>query len=112
MSKLEIQRQLVCSTAHITKNDSHILGEMLDEARDPEGTGKTALAGLHDKREYGWWVYVPERHLMEAQLRIAKKARLSDAFLNLLRFARKNRCDWVMLDRDGPRIDELPYFEW
>lgn len=30
----------------------------------------------------------------------------------VLAFAHEKGCTWVMLDRDGPVIDELPYYDW
>ena len=107
MQKLEIHRQLVCSTNHITRED----GQKLD---DEFGVRQSGLLHVYEKPGYGWWIYV-KTHSLEAKkgkMRLLREDfKFSQAFVNLIRFARRHKCEWIMLDTDGKNIEGLPTFD-
>lgn len=92
MRKLEIDRVLVCSTCHLTEEDSQ---NLFDE--------ETGLV-VYTMDEYGWLILVrpiadlPRKH--------------SDNLQKLLEFARKQKCDWIRFDRDAEEIEGLEVFSW
>ena len=93
-SDLEIERILVLSTAHITKETSELL--------EKEAHSDLANYVVHGY-EYGWFVLVYK--LQEVTRKIPD--------LGLcLKLAKDNQCKWVRLDRDGPIIDNLPQYSW
>ena len=102
--RYEIARTLVLSTCHLTKAD----GNLLDQCESPlcpfeKKVGDDAC---------GWWVCVPDPEdgfNSDAQILAAG---YSQAFLGLIHLGRRLKCQWLMLDRDGPQRDELPQFHW
>lgn len=84
------------STAHITRKDEEQLRK--DKANlivIPYG--------------YGYIVMVPAK---ERQNSFYKQKKFSPAFNKLLNLARKNNCEYLMIDRDGEEYEELPTFDW
>jgi hypothetical protein len=64
--------------------------------------------------EHGWWINVPSIEYLEEEDKLLqiKRCGHSDIFINLIRFAAKNRCWWINLDCDGEEVDGLEYNEW
>jgi hypothetical protein len=59
-----------------------------------------------DKGEWGWFMYVCD----DAGITEAEGVPLE--IRSALHVARRLRCEWIMWDRDGPVIDELPEYDW
>jgi hypothetical protein len=91
---LEIQKVLVLSTGHLPQEVMEDLGE------GSALTQKYLIAPY----EYGAFVWVPtdwsSTDFLPKELRDA------------LDFAGIRYCQWVRFDSDGPRVDDLPYWEW
>lgn len=93
--KHEIDRMLVCSTAHITPEDNQAL---FDETTD---------LVVYEMGEYGWLIMARPIDNMASDTLTH-----SDTLENLLAYARKLECDWLRLDCDADTIEGLPRFEW
>ncbi len=92
---LEFRRMLCLSTAHL-----------------PEGL-LNSLPWREDvvawSAPYGIIMWVPDDPDDSAE---ADEPGPEPQVLELQRFARGHHCDYVILDCDGPRIPELPVWEW
>ena len=82
--RLEIRSFLTLSTAHITRETSDLLTE--------KG---------YSYGEYGHFIWAG-----------GPQANVSGDLLDVINYARANWCAYVLLDRDGDTIDELPTYEW
>jgi hypothetical protein len=102
----EIAKSLVISTAHITRQD----GEKLQCGCNPDSPSPVVA---YEKRGYGFWVHVFGSDEQDCHTDAdIKAAGYSNAFLGLLTLARRLKCEWLMLDRDGPVREDLPQFDW
>jgi hypothetical protein len=100
---MAVRRYLDASTAHITEQDDKLLREGVSGVIYYELSGGGYLI----------WVSPKEHPDMSAELdKQVKRAGLSDAFLGLIRYARQNWCDYIKLDGNGMKIEELPTFNW
>lgn len=88
----EIEKILVLSTKH------------LSEATCNEWMPECPWS-CFEKGDYGWFIYVADPGITEEQ---GVPLELRSA----LHAARKLGCAWVMFDRDGDVLDELPEFDW
>jgi hypothetical protein len=89
---MEIERMLVLSTRHLTE---HTCNTIL-----PVWTGPA-----WEKTEYGWFVYANIEDI---------SAEPPEDLRQCIRYAQNPgvSCDWIMFDRDGPTVDELPTYDW
>ena len=98
VSTLETPRMLVLSTSHVTRATSSNFDMQCDDV--PTFYPKT----YPDGEQVGWIIPIdptmPWSHMVSADL-VAIRA-----------LAELNGCTWIMLDRDGDVIDELPSFDW
>ena len=97
-AQLEINREVVFSTAHITEKDSVQLHN------DEDGTG---LITTYDF-EYGYRIYLDK----DAYNTIQECVEYSKAFKNLYKIALRYDCKWMVLDCDCKALDNLPTFNW
>ena len=107
-SPYEFNRVLVLSTRHIRKSDSRLLDERV---------GPVISYGKMISRSVriGDWVNIPQDDLTSGFAEMtesAKRAGYSKEFVDLLWLARQLDCQWLMLDCDGPKRDDLPWFDW
>lgn len=61
----------------------------------------------YEHGEYGWLLWVPDdvdEHNVDGQV--------PDEVTALQKFARDLGCDYVLLDQDASKIDDLPTWEW
>ena len=91
---MEISKLLVLSTAHITENTTRQL-ENTPSCDWPMSGGEYS--------EYGWFM----RSGFED-----RPVGLPDDLWKLFVFAKDQGCDYLLLDRDGPVLDELPQYDW
>lgn len=102
---LEIEHMLILSTGHVTGETANILNEEAEEA--PPFCNIEWGPAFH--RDDGWLFRVPP---------IAENGEPDDPdgipadLARVFMFAREQGCLWVMLDCDGPQIEELPYTAW
>ena len=91
--KLEIEKNLVVSTCHITEDDNAIIQEN----------------NLAHSNEYFHLI-----HLSEGNEEAFSKCNLSDSFMCLYKFALKHKegFSFLKLDRDGPELLGFPKYEW
>ena len=84
----EINRELVCSTAHITFEDSIMIGNL----------------GCVEACSYGWRLYVgDDSDVFDGEISNLKA---------LAAIARSLDCVWLVLDQDGPIYPNMPTYEW
>jgi hypothetical protein len=97
----EINRVLVLSTGHLTKDELQRLN-------------KVSYWPVYDYG-YGLFVWVPEK-VEVSQLFLEMKASEREAFSsdlkNILEIAMKLGCQFVRFDCDGPLYEELPQYDW
>ena len=92
----EIERTLVLSTCHMTKEDEELL-----ERDDLQNVG-------YDPYEFGYRIYISD----DPEYRLATKLDgFSIAFQDLIELAHAKGCQWLRLDGDGPIMDNLQQFE-
>ncbi len=96
MSKIEIQKKLIASTAHITKGENDWLKSIAD--------GKVLEDIAIRDFEYGFDIYIGSENP-------GVKAK-SDHLHTLIMMAYAADCRWLTLDCDGPVIPGLETFDW
>ena len=99
--KLEFEKTIVVSTAHISQKDNELL------KIEAEHIGDLLVVYHYD---YGFRIFTgtPIDELVTQEV-INK---YSSTFCALLRIAEKNNCDWLKLDCDGSLIEGLKRFYW
>ena len=109
MSTLEIHRVLVLSTAHLSDHTCNIyLAQQVDlsATRETGSTWTPPSVIAYEKRDYGYFVWVPENPAESERADVPLELR------SAIHVARREGCGWVMFDRDGPTIDDLPTYDW
>lgn len=83
-----IEKLLVLSTAHLT----------------PIACNGYLPGFIHayPKADYGWFVYVPA--MLDEDT--------PDSLADCLDFAHGHKIEWVMFDRDAPKVRGLPIYDW
>lgn len=94
----EIHKMLVMSTAHVSEETA----KLIDEAYDRKHAWAPAFA-----RAEGWLFYVGDENPV-----VKHGLDYPEEFAALFSFAMEQGCTWLMLDRDGDTVDNLPTFEW
>lgn len=89
---------LMGSTGNVTKETA----EYLDRAATNEGSPLGPVT--YQKGPYGWFVYARENEYGVDDV--------PKDLLAVLKKARENECEWIMLDRDEEPIEGLPVYEW
>ena len=96
MTQPRVVKVLDLSTAHIPAH----LGRDLAE---------TEGVIAHEHGEHGYLLWVPENPVVEA---LEAHFPAPPEIVNIQLFARNLDCDYVLFDRDGDRIDDLPSWDW
>ena len=94
---LDIRRFVVISTGHVSEKTA----TMLDET--PSRRWPFA-GGSYD--EIGWFAYVHHENVG------LDRDRIPDELFAVMTWARQKDVDYILFDRDGGRIDDLPFFDW
>lgn len=101
---LSLSRNLECSTAHISRQDSELLDLL---ARNARGWPPVFELG------YGWLLGVPSEAESLAELKDSYHGRgASKSLLYLLELAQSEKCSHLLIDQEGPVYDCFPTFEW
>ncbi len=88
---LEIRKFLTLSTGHVTAETATKLDLY------------PAAWGIYGgPLEAGWFIWAPEHDIEGAP----------EDLMRVLRFARAHDCPYVLFDRDGDVIPDLPTWEW
>jgi len=99
----EIQKYLIVSTSHISKMDSEgVDWEWSNDNIDEHHIRKLIVY----KFEYGWVVWI------DPKLALPDYKGYSQAFKHLIKLAKKNGCQYLKIDRDGPEYEDLSLFDW
>ncbi|MEE9383193.1 MAG: hypothetical protein V3V08_07250 [Nannocystaceae bacterium] len=93
MSDLEISKVLTISTGHITRRTAELM-----DAKEIN------LPVHYQWGEYGWIFWTGREHYEFDET--------PDDLLLCIMFAKDKGCRYLLLDRDGEGIDELPFYEW
>lgn len=91
---LPIRTILDLSTAHLSEQTCRHLNSV-------EGV-------IADKTRYGWLMCVRE----DVSGRLADDCDWPPELLPAIEMARRNDCEYILFDRDAPRVDRLPTFNW
>ncbi|MGB3798124.1 MAG: hypothetical protein WA957_17720 [Alteraurantiacibacter sp.] len=59
-----------------------------------------------EKADCGWFMYVCDG------IAITKAEGVPLEMRSAIHVAKRENCEWIMWDRDGPILDELPDYEW
>lgn len=95
--KLEINKELVVSTAHLTEYTCNtVIQNLIDDC---------LLCGF--KNDYGWRIVVTGL----CKDRIAMQS-IPQSLQKLILIAESHNCKWLVLDCDGPEIEGLETFDW
>lgn len=97
----EIAKMLVLSTAHLSEQTCLAY---LPDCRPGKVLEEPIIA--FEKGEYGWFVHVSEAPADSEGPDVPLELR------SAIHVARREGCQWIMFDRDGDTIDELPTYEW
>lgn len=92
MTPPTIERALVLSTGHLTPETTLRIGD----------NGEDIWPTL--RREEGFLIFVPTDAL-EFQKAPAD-------LMEVMRYAKELKVEWVLFDRDGPTVKQLPHYEW
>lgn len=95
---MEISRMLVISTAHITEGTADALNESV------YGYESGIDLCVHEKKDYGFFIHIPEDWKEERGLPPDLQA--------CMELAGGNGCGWLCLDRDAETVSCLPVYEW
>jgi len=64
---------------------------------------------VYEMDEYGWMIYVNDEYL---QTTVRPMTEFSEGFLQAIKLAQDNSCEWLRFDRDADTVEELPEYEW
>ena len=95
---MTIQKILTLSTAHITEETA----AKLEEAAVSDDTINLNGIAVYEKDCYGWFLYPisPKTETCPEDLK------------TILKYAEKYNCSIICLDRDEPKTEELPAYDW
>lgn len=107
--EIEINRELVVSTGHISVETSKIF-----DLENDLSSETIARLLLWDSHGFGWRIKLGENfsdkdHLTTTINEVYKCAPELSA---LIAFAISQNCNVINLDSDGPRLPVLPWFDW
>jgi len=91
---LPIVKMMDLSTAHITKETDAYLQEQALADVGPESI-------VYAKGRWGYIVHIGE-----------DTASLPDDLASLIKLCQSEGCSWLVLDADGPIVDDLPTWDW
>ncbi len=97
---MEIETMLVLSTAHLTQDTCGIYLSNI-----ALGLERGSIV-VFDKRDVGFFVYVP------ADPEATEGPDVPLELRSACHVARREGCRWIMYDKDGPELDELPVYSW
>lgn len=100
----EVERVMVVSTSHVTKNDMDLLEK-----------GETNVVAYN--YEFGSFVvisvdFISANFSTEDMAKAIRKDGFTGAFLFLYTVAKAKGFQMIRLDCDGPVYDDLPKFDW
>ncbi len=97
--KSTVRKFLDCSTAHVSEGTADWLQERgRDTAESPHESSHSV--GI---TPFGWFVYADEE---------ATTTNFPSDLIGVMQFARKNGCEYILFDCDGPTHNGLPAFDW
>lgn len=102
---LEIMQVLVVNSGHITKEESELF-----EAASLDTTGNSVeLPGNMSgpmSWQYGWMFYIGERGDS------VTTEGMSPGLAAVIELAWNEKIEWVRFDCDGPKLDNIPTYDW
>lgn len=94
-----IHRMLDISTAHLSPESLRFLDSV------KEGSNPECSLILFDKSGYGYFIPIIDEDEIDSSV-------LPEDLRNVIKFAKSNRCSWIMLDGDGTMYEErLPIWD-
>lgn len=97
MTLLETHRFVVISTAHIRETTA----ELLDNTPVKEWP---CLGGTYG--EYGWFLYAHDENAgVDPDV-------IPSELFDVMTWARKQGCNYILFDIDADEVEDLPAFDW
>lgn len=102
---MAVEKTYVVGTANIRHSTATFLDRMCEDA---DLVGDHPTLAVYSKREYGWFVSVPGRTVLESMI---DNPQTPAELIGLVWIAIANDCEWLQIDRD--MTDEsLPVWDW
>jgi hypothetical protein len=98
-----ICKYLDVSSGHIMEEDMYLL--------DFDGRARLEHEIIAVPHEYGAWIHAMQNAAQD-NYNALREAGFSDAFVNVLEFARKHECVWINIDAGGVIHRDLDWCEW
>ena len=105
-----VRKYLDVSMAHITYGDSQLLEVASEHNGSRSMPNKQAFKLVVYKYEYGF--FIPLTSIVLKNPSTLRVFGYSEAFIELIEYARDQECKLICLDRDAEPTDELEKFEW
>lgn len=96
----EIAKMMVLSTAHLSEETCTVYVSNI-----ALGLTEGSIVA-YEKGEYGYFVHVPEDPADSEKPDVPLELR------SAMHVARLAGCQWIMFDRDGDTVDNLPTYNW
>ena len=96
MRKLEIDKVLTISTAHITETTAEMLKK--------ESTENNMFLSVYDKADYGWFIFIGGEGI--------NYEKMPDDLARCIKLAKFHECNWLCLDCDGMEVEFMETYEW
>ena len=104
--KLDIEKVLNLSTAHITAKDNERLLYATENGHPDAGW----IIPIED---YGYMIFVPSnQEEVDQHVFGFSRMGMSTAFAKIFRLTAEHECTWMRLDCDIPPVPELKQFDW
>jgi hypothetical protein len=104
-TKLRLDTFAHISTAHVTPEVGRVL-DLTEYEASPDWRDGLSLM----KREYGWFIYVPDPDL--DHISPADYASIPECLRACFDLAREEGASWILFDRDEEEVEALPSYEW
>lgn len=97
----EFEKTMVVSTCHMTRNDDCLLAD----------AGRVCLCNSY---EGGYLIHIPVEgeHIEDSLVSHVMKQGLSHSLALVMAKAQSLGCQWVKVDRDGPKYKCFTEYEW
>ena len=95
-----ILNYLDLSLSHITKQDSVILEWHCENKQYIEGIG------FPYEYDHGYFIFLGEDDTHDISSIFSKSV------IDMVKYAKENKCELIRLDGDGPLVESLPTHEW
>ena len=105
---LEIYRMLTLSTSHLTSETVNTLDAVINGLSTSPMPVCYPKMDLYINEAYGYFMHIADEDDIDDEAEEKYPKDIKD----VLAYARKHHCQWVMFDCDAEPVHELPTYEW